>query len=104
MTSRLSPVKILSLTCEQSVGTRLLEVLRKNGVRSARVTEARVEELDGDSAVDLNVTQLVIECVISSDAVTRIVDILAAEFLPRYDVGFFIHDANVLRPEVFVKQ
>jgi hypothetical protein len=97
-------MKVLSLTCEQSVRARLLDMLSaRGGVRNARVTETRMEELDGDTPVDLHETQYIIECVVNPETVGPIVDALVADFLPHFDVGFYVHDALVLRPRMFAK-
>ncbi|MCA2959049.1 MAG: hypothetical protein IOD12_02270 [Silvanigrellales bacterium] len=105
MTSRLTPMKVVSLTCEQGVAPRLLSTLKTLGIKSVRITETRVEELCGDDdAVDLHQCQWLVECVVPPEAVSSIIDELSATFLSRYDVGFYVHDAAVLRPGLFALQ
>lgn len=102
MTTPLTPMKVVSLTCEQGVVPRLLSSLKALGIRSVRITEMRVEELAGDEdAVDLHQSQCLVECVVPPGAVEALLKELSATFLSRYDVGFYVHDASVLRPALF---
>jgi hypothetical protein len=100
----LTKMKFVSITCEHSIEHKILDVLRKNGIRSTRLMNARIEELDGESSMDLLESQLKIECVVSEDKLVSIVEEFSKRFLTKYDVGFFVSDVEVLRPEIFCNQ
>ena len=101
MKPKFTKMKLISITCEHSVEKRILNLLAQNGVRSVRVADCRIEEFNGHVSVDLNGSQSKIECIVSAQALDAIVFELAKCFLPKFDLGFFVSDAEVMRPEIF---
>ena len=104
MKEALTPLKFISITCEHSAEKKVLKVLHKQGIRSARVTETRIVDFSGESEVDLVGTQLKIECVASEDTIHHIVENVKFLLQANFDLGFFVTDATVLRPHVFCSE
>ena len=99
----LTRMKLISITCEQSLEKRVLAVLRSEGALRARVSKSHVEEFDGSPAVDLLESQIKIECIVTPASVGSVVDEFSRQFLARFDLGFFVSDVEVLRPEIFCR-
>lgn len=104
MNRNLTRMKRISITCEQSVEQRVLDALKIRGVKSARVSSVRIEEFDGESAVDLFESQLQIDCLVTPDKVDGIVDAFTRLLTSKFELGFFVTDAEVLRPGIFCGQ
>jgi len=101
MTLILTPMKLMSMTCEQSVVQRALALLEKQGVRSVRTSAIRIEEFSADTSVDLHESQVKLEFLVFAEMVNPIIEELSKQFLSRFDVGFYVTDAQVLRPDIF---
>ncbi|MFZ9519595.1 MAG: hypothetical protein ACO3A4_03880 [Silvanigrellaceae bacterium] len=101
MSRPLTSMKLISMTCEQSVAQRALKLLEKIGVKSIRTHSIRLEEFGQESSVDLHESQIKLEFLVFEEMVETIVSQLSDQFLNRFDVGFYVTEAQVLRPEIF---
>jgi hypothetical protein len=101
MSKTLTSMKLISMTCEQSVAQRALKLIEKLGVKSVRTHTIRLEEFGQESSVDLHESQVKLEFLVFGEMVEPIIAQLSAQFLNRFDVGFYITEAQVLRPEIF---
>lgn len=101
MTHALTAMKLVSMTCEQSVAQRALKLLEKTGVKSIRTSSIRLEEFGNESSVDLHEAQVKLEFLVFPQKIDAIIADLSKHFLSKFDVGFYITDAQVLRPEIF---
>jgi hypothetical protein len=101
MTQNLTPMKLISMTCELSVSQRAINLLQARGVKSVRTSAIRVEEFGNESSVDLHESQLKIEFLVRPEMVAGILEHLQKMFFSHFDVGFYVSDAQVLRPEIF---
>ena len=101
MTQTLTPMKLISMTCEHSVAQRAMDLLQTLGVRSVRASEIRVEEFGNETVVDLLESQVKLEFLVRPEMVSNLLNQFSAKFLTRFDVGFYVTDAQVLRPEIF---
>ncbi|MBM3383227.1 MAG: hypothetical protein FJY29_12450 [Betaproteobacteria bacterium] len=101
MTQSLTPMKLISMTCELSVAQRAINLLQSMGVKSVRTSAVRVEEFGNETSVDLHESQLKIEFLVRPEMVSAILEHLQKMFFNHFDVGFYVSDAQVLRPEIF---
>jgi len=101
MNPTLTPMKLISMTCEHSVAQRALSLLQKLGVKSVRTSSIRLEEFSHGASVDLHESQVKLEFLIYPEKVEGLIAELSKQFLSRFDVGFYVTDATVLRPEIF---
>lgn len=104
MNKELTATKLLSITCEITASRKLLSCLQKQGVRSVRISDVRIEEFNGDSPTDLNEAQHKIECLVDTAMIGPIVSEIKSILLKNFDLGFYVTDAFVLRPEIFFSQ
>jgi hypothetical protein len=98
---KLTTVKFVSITCEHSAEKKMLEALRKAGVRSVRASTARIEDFGGDAEVDLLGTQVKLDFLASEDVAERVISAVQGLLKQHFDLGFFMTEAQVLRPHVF---
>lgn len=104
MTLSFTSMKVISITCENSVAQKAIDLLQENGVVSIRTSITQIERSEtSQSSVDLNESQLKIEVLVTPDALDTLVSVLSKKFFNRYEVMFFVYDAQVLRPELFFK-
>lgn len=101
MTVPLTAMKLVSMTCEHSVAQRALLLLEKHGIKSVRTNAIRIEEFGAESSVDLHDSQVKLEFLVFESHIQPLIQELSAQFLSRFDVGFYVTDAQVLRPEIF---
>ena len=101
MSQPLTAMKLISMTCELSIAQRAINLLRSRGVKSVRTSAIRVEEFGSESSVDLHESQLKIEFLVRPEMVSGITEHLQKMFFNHFDVGFYVTDAQVLRPEIF---
>jgi hypothetical protein len=101
MSQTLTPMKLISMTCEHSVAQRALSLLEKHGVKSVRNHAIRLEEFGAESSVDLHESQVKLEFLVFNEKVEHIIAELSKQLLSRFDVGFYVTDAHVLRPSIF---
>ncbi|NBX18417.1 MAG: hypothetical protein EBR09_13750 [Proteobacteria bacterium] len=101
MTTQMTPMKLISMTCEQSVAQRTMTLLQKHSVKSIRTYSVRIEEFDGEASVDLHESQTKLEFLVFPEKLEAVVSDLSKQLLSRFDVGFYVTDAQVLRPAIF---
>lgn len=102
MTHNFTRMKVVSMTCEKSAAQQAIELMHKRGVVSIRTSLTQIEKSeDALSSVDLNESQLKLEFLVTPEALDPIVATLSKTFFNRYEVMFFVTDADVLRPELF---
>ena len=101
MIQTLTPMKLLSMTCEHSVAQRAIDLLQSKGIRSVRTSAIRLEEFGNDASVDLHESQLKLEFLVHPEMVPGLLEEFSKKFFSRFDVGFYLTDAEVLRPEIF---
>lgn len=103
MNHNLTPMKLISMTCEHSIAQRALALLEQQGVKSVRASSIRIEDFGSESSVDLNDSQEKLEFIVHPEKVQVIISEFSKQFLSRFDVGFYVSDVQVLRPEIFCK-
>ena len=101
MKTPLTPMKLISMTCEHSVAQRMLALLQKHNVKSIRIYSIRIEEFGAEASVDLHESQVKLEFLVFPEKLEQIVEDLSKQLLSRFDVGFYVTDAQVLRPAIF---
>lgn len=101
MSHSLSPMKLISMTCEHSVAQRAINLLQSKGVKSVRTSAIRIEDFGNETSVDLHESQLKIEFLVRPELADSILAEFSRLFISRFDVGFYLTDAQVLRPEIF---
>lgn len=101
MSHQLTSMKLISMTCEHSVAQRAINLLQSKGVRSVRTSAIRIEDFGNETSVDLHESQLKIEFLVRPELVGGILDEFSRLFISKFDVGFYLTDAQVLRPEIF---
>lgn len=101
MSKTLTSMKLISMTCEHSVAQRAINLLQARGVKSVRTSAIRIEEFGHDTVVDLHESQLKMEFLVLPEMVNGILEDFSRQFFSRFDVGFYLTDAQVLRPEIF---
>jgi hypothetical protein len=103
-TTALTTLKFISITCERSLERKVLELLRVQGVKSVRMSDTRIVEFSEESEVDLNGSQVKIECLASITIAQNVIEVFQKKFLNKFDIGFFVTDALVMRPQIFCSE
>jgi hypothetical protein len=101
MKNPLTPMKLISMTCEHSVAQRTLTLLQKHSVKSIRTYSIRIEEFGNETSVDLHESQVKLEFLVFPEKLDAIVEDLSKQLLSKFDIGFYVTDAQVLRPAIF---
>jgi hypothetical protein len=102
MVSTLTKLNFISITCERSLERKVLEILKKNGIKSTRLSEVRILEFSEETDVDLHGSQIKIECLANESTTQKIIEVFKNKYLSnRFDIGFFVAEASVLRPTIF---
>lgn len=101
MIQTLTPMKLLSMTCEHSIAQRAIDLLQSKGIKSVRTSAVRLEEFGHDTSVDLHESQLKLEFLVHPEMVQSLLEEFSKKFFSRFDVGFYVTDAEVFRPEIF---
>lgn len=94
-------MKLISMTCEHSVAQRTLTLLQKHSVKSIRTYSIRIEEFGNETSVDLHESQVKLEFLVFPEKLDAIVEDLSKQLLSKFDIGFYVTDAQVLRPAIF---
>jgi hypothetical protein len=101
MPDRLTALKLISITSENAATKKIKEILRQHGIKSVRVSSILMEEFQPSTSMDINESQTQLECLASESLVAPILTDIEKHLLKNYDIGFFVTDAMVLRPEIF---
>ena len=83
MTHALTAMKLISMTCEQSIAQRALKLLEKNGIKSVRTNAIRLEEFGNETSVDLHESQVKLEFLVYQEKVDALINELSKQFLSR---------------------
>ena len=101
MPDKLTALKLISITAENAATKKIKEILRNHGIKSVRVSSILMEEFEPSTSMDINESQTKIECLATESLVRPILKDIEAHLLENYDIGFYVTDAMVLRPEIF---
>jgi len=101
MPDKLTALKLISITAENAASKKIKEILRGHGIKSVRISYIVMEEFEPSTSMDINESQTKIECLATESLVRPILKDIEAHLLKNYDIGFYVTDAMVMRPEIF---
>jgi nitrogen regulatory protein P-II 2 len=98
---QLVPIKMITIIALDSLQNRLLEDLRKCGMKGYTIVEVEGEGLQAKHFTDWEGRNIRIETLVSDEKVLSIMEMLSQNYFEKYGVIAFVTTVEVLRKERF---
>lgn len=98
----LVPVKMLTIVALDSLQNRLIEDLKRCGVRGYTISEVEGEGLHSQHFSEWEGRNIKIETLAREETLLKVLEVLGNQYFERYGIIAFVSTVEVLRKERFV--